>query len=230
MSTPEFKDNIFFVQKVAKDIVDINTLKLFKNPNLLFILTLLRGQNKAMTVPDLVEAFKLESEKNEDLEPKSEKTIYRYLGDLLDGGLVVKGGKRVFPESEHLKTQTLYMRIAKIFFPVKGEPTCPKEEIHQLNIFNEVFTRLVTNHYKYEIIKETSLYELVKKMNSRRYEIARTIIKNTDEQTAEKLSRLNWSFVESLLESLALLSIFLDEIDWNSELDHILKKSLAPST
>jgi hypothetical protein len=230
MSNPEFKDSIFYTQKVAKDIDDADTLKLFKNPNLMCILALLRGQYKAMTVPDFVQAFIEESEKNDDINAKSEKTIYRYLGELIDGGLVVKGGKRIFPESENLKTQTLYMRTAKIFFPIKSESDYSEEENHKQTNFNEILTRLVTTYYRKEVLDESSLHEFVKNMNVKRYELARTIIKNADEESAEKLSQLDWPFVESLLENLTLLAILLDDMDWNSELKTLFKGNLEESS
>lgn len=223
MSNPEFKDTLLSTQEIAKDIEDADTLKLFKNPNLMFILTLLRGKNKVMTIPDFVQAFKEESKENENITEKSEKTIYRYLRDLIDGKLVVKAGKRVFPESENLKTQTLYMRSAKIFFPIKKESDYSEEENHKISIFNEILTELVTTYYGKEVLDESSLHEFVKRINSQRYDVARTIIKDADEKSAEKLSQLDWHLIESLLENLTLLAILLDDTDWKSELNSFFK-------
>ncbi|MHA2363464.1 MAG: hypothetical protein ACXAC7_05875 [Candidatus Hodarchaeales archaeon] len=51
----------------------------------------------------------------EQVKKKSENTIYRYVKDLIDAGLVVEVGRRIFPNQSF--TKILYARTAKIFSP-----------------------------------------------------------------------------------------------------------------
>ena len=125
MDDDRFQDAVAYSQSLMKEITDEETIQLFKDKNLSRVIEFLRTHKGAMTVPELEESFKKIGEE------KSDKTIYRYLKKLEDAGLVIQAGKRVFASETKVKTQTLYMRSAKVFYIVKpedDEEACPEEK------------------------------------------------------------------------------------------------------
>jgi hypothetical protein len=66
-----------------------------------------------MTVRDIQQAFKDEAERHDGIEPKSDKSIYRYLKVLEDAELVVPAGQRVV--GGKMVTETLFARTGQIF-------------------------------------------------------------------------------------------------------------------
>jgi hypothetical protein len=73
-----------------------------------------------MSVRDLEKAYQEEAEKTESHEPKSDKTIYRYLKILEKAGLVTHAGQRM--NIGKTVTETLFSRTAKIFLTLDEEP------------------------------------------------------------------------------------------------------------
>ncbi|NHJ41076.1 MAG: ArsR family transcriptional regulator, partial [Asgard group archaeon] len=82
MSTIEKQDVITFRQQPVKYIKDKETLEIFKKDHYKHVLKFL--QKGPMTITDLMEAFE---KLGEDFE-KSDKSIYRYLKDLIKAKLV----------------------------------------------------------------------------------------------------------------------------------------------
>ncbi len=73
-----------------------------------------------MTVRDLEQAFKERSEKYGGIEPKSDKSIYRYLKVLEEAGLVVPAGQRVV--AGKMVNETLFARTGQIFLLFNLKP------------------------------------------------------------------------------------------------------------
>ncbi|MBK5113804.1 MAG: hypothetical protein KGD59_07825 [Candidatus Heimdallarchaeota archaeon] len=71
---------------------------------------------------------------------KSDKSIYRYLGKLKRAGLVIEAGKRIFTDqTNQIKTQTLFARVAKIIFaPVRFYEQQETIERRSLELVNEI--------------------------------------------------------------------------------------------
>jgi DNA-binding transcriptional ArsR family regulator len=116
------KSEIITQQKKSKDIVDYKpvilkviddeeTLKKLEDPNYDMIILLLR--KGPMTVKDITAKFNEEAEKSGSIEPKSDKTIYRYLKVLEELGMIVAGGQRVVIGKT--ATEKLYMRTARMY-------------------------------------------------------------------------------------------------------------------
>jgi predicted transcriptional regulator len=104
-----YQDVISIEPSIFKHItVDANDPTL-RDDNVVFLRTLLR-QKGPMTVRDIVTEYEAENNK------KSDKTIYRYLGKLVDADIVAKVGKRVFiDEDNNIRTETLYGNSAYLF-------------------------------------------------------------------------------------------------------------------
>ncbi|MHA1199758.1 MAG: hypothetical protein ACTSQF_10560 [Candidatus Heimdallarchaeaceae archaeon] len=80
----------------------------FQDQNLLFLRNTLNKLGP-LTVKDIIKEFK----KSKDVEEKSDKTIYRYLGKLKELEMVIQVGKRIYVDD--LKTETLFGVTAKFF-------------------------------------------------------------------------------------------------------------------
>jgi hypothetical protein len=105
------QDFVTYQTPPVKVVSTRKIIDLFFIPNYYVILLALR--KRPMTVRDLEQAFKEEADKQPGIEPKSDKSIYRYLKVLEEAELVVPAGQRVV--SGKMVTETLFARTGQIF-------------------------------------------------------------------------------------------------------------------
>ena len=103
----KFRDAITpgYAPKAMKHIPTARNEIILADSNHLFLRRILNNKGP-LTISNILEEFR--KDKNE----KSVKTIYRYLGKLIDKDIVTKCGKRVY---ENNKSETLYGITAKFF-------------------------------------------------------------------------------------------------------------------
>ncbi|MFX0185452.1 MAG: hypothetical protein ACFE95_20405, partial [Candidatus Hodarchaeota archaeon] len=209
MPDSEYQDAITYTQDLIKEISDLNTIKLFEDKNLMLVLKFLRTKS-SMTVKDLEESFTKVGEK------KSDKSIYRYLKKLEEADLVVQAGKRVFPsDKKKIATQTLYMRTAKIFFPIKKPETEVSDEQQQQHKKKiEVIGSIIGNHLQTKMSSADCLDNLISKIYSERMRLSQKLFQEADNNVASLISQLEWKCIESVLETVSLLALFDGETDW----------------
>jgi len=204
-------DEISYLQPLVKDITDPVVLKLFQDPNLGNILSILRKTNKPMTVDDL------KRELDASGIGKSKKTIYRHLGVLERNQLVVSAGMRKFPYKGKRNSQTLYMRTAKIFFVnTKSEEVCEETE-KQKNLYYTGIAKVLESHLNTRVDVECFRNNL-NDLFSAKGELAQNLIRNADKNLADLVSQLSWKNIESLLDTVSLLLILLDEDSWYTKI------------
>ncbi|MHA2405569.1 MAG: hypothetical protein ACXACH_02305 [Candidatus Hermodarchaeia archaeon] len=114
----EYQDIITYQTPPVKIIDDADVIALFYIPNYYVIIIALR--QRPMTVRDLEQAFKDRAAKYGGIEPKSAKSIYRYLKTLEEAGLVVPAGQRVVPGK--MVNETLFARTGQIFLLFNLKP------------------------------------------------------------------------------------------------------------
>ena len=114
----EYQDIITYQTPPVKIIDDEDVITLFYIPNYYVIIIALR--QRPMTVRDLEQAFKDQAKKYGGIEPKSDKSIYRYLKTLQEAGLVVPAGQRVVPGK--MVNETLFARTGQIFLLFNLKP------------------------------------------------------------------------------------------------------------
>jgi Fe2+ or Zn2+ uptake regulation protein len=210
MDNEQFQDAVAYSQKLMKEITDEGTIQLFKDKNLSRVIEFLRTHKGAMTVPELEASFKKIDEE------KSDKTIYRYLKKLEDAGLVIQAGKRVFASETKVKTQTLYMRSAKVFYIVKPEDeeeTCPEEKkmIEALGIS-------IGKKMNLRLKSVECLEKFLKRFKAQYSSYPREIIKNAEDEIIHLLEDLDFEYSKSLIEMISLLALLDDRIEWQQEL------------
>lgn len=216
MSADQPQDAITYSQELMKEITDSETIKIFKDENLMHVLKFLRISQGVMTVKELEDSFGKIGMK------KSDKTIYRYLKKLEDAGLVIQAGKRVFPtDKRKLKTQTLYMRTAKIFFPVmkpEDKEEESEEERQQKDKMIEAIGIMISKQINAKIKSIDCLKAFLTKLYSVQSSIPRTIIQTANDEISDLITGLDWKYIESMVETISLLALLKDKTEWQKEL------------
>ncbi|MFX0084491.1 MAG: hypothetical protein ACFFAU_02355 [Candidatus Hodarchaeota archaeon] len=201
----EYQDAITYEQPLRKEITE-DQIQVFKDKNLYLVLDFLRTNNQPMTVEDLEMNFKKIGDK------KSNKSIYRYLKKLEDEKLVVQAGKRVYTIKNKLKTQTLYMRSAKIFFPVaKPRDDCFSSNEDQTQKMIEAIGLLLSKKLNGRLISTECLTRLIKKIQQMQNDLTINLIDDAEEEIAEKIKTLDWKHTQSLLAIVSLLTLLSEE-------------------
>ncbi|MHA2246968.1 MAG: ArsR family transcriptional regulator [Candidatus Hodarchaeales archaeon] len=216
MSADQPQDAITYSQKLMKEITDKKTIKIFKDENLMLVLKFLRMSKGVMTVKELVDSFEKTGTE------KSDKTIYRYLKKLEDAGLVIQAGKRVFPTNKRkLKTQTLYMRTAKIFFPVmnpEDKEEKSDEDRQQKEKMIKAISIMISKQENAKIKSIDCLKTFLAKLYSVQSSFPRTIIQTANDEISDLITDLDWKYIESMVETISLIALLKDKTEWQKEL------------
>lgn len=208
------KNVVTFKQKPVIIIRDKETLDLFKDENLGYVLKFLRKE--PMTIGDLEESFR-----KAGIE-KSDKSIYRYLHKLLKVKLVAKAGKRITSKtSDNLTSETIYTRSAIAFItvaPVAEPGTDSKKN-------NSVWdaTRLLLSEHFGKNASEKEFVKFANKLDKDRDQLVVNLFENATEETLEKVAQLDYQGINFLLQYIGWLAI-LPEQDIAKDLEQIFVK------
>ncbi|MFX0204575.1 MAG: winged helix-turn-helix domain-containing protein [Candidatus Hodarchaeota archaeon] len=107
----KYQDVVEYKPALLKVINDEKTLRALTDPNYEKIISILRKKPK--TVQEITADFNKKAEKCHLTEPRTNKTIYRYLKTLEELELVIPAGQRVVVGKT--ASENLYMRTARIF-------------------------------------------------------------------------------------------------------------------
>ena len=214
MAVTDPKNVVTFKQKPVLIIRDQETLDLFKDENLGYVLKFLRKE--PMTIGDLEESFK-----KIGIE-KSDKSIYRYLHKLLQVKLVAKAGKRITSKtSDDLTSETIYTRSAIAFITV-ALVADPGTEKNEHNSVWEATRLLLSEHFG----KNAAAKEFVRfanKLDKERDQLVVNLFENATEETLEKVAQLDFHGINFLLQYIGWLAI-LPEQDIAKDLERIFVK------
>ncbi len=208
------KNVVTFKQKPVIIIRDKETLDLFKDENLGYVLKFLRKE--PMTIGDLEQCFK-----KAGIE-KSDKSIYRYLHKLLQVKLVAKAGKRITSKtSDNLTSETIYTRSAIAFItvaPVAEPGTDGKKN-------NSVWdaTRLLLSEHFGKNASEKEFVKFANKLDKDRDQLVVNLFENATEETLMKVAQLDYQGINFLLQYIGWLAI-LPEQDIAKDLEQIFVK------
>ncbi|MFW9916221.1 MAG: hypothetical protein ACFFGZ_11495 [Candidatus Thorarchaeota archaeon] len=222
IKSAEYHDAVTYTPPVLRVVDDEESLKLFMDENLLLVLKVLREQ-KAMTVKDIEKAFK-----KFEIQ-KSDKTIYRYIAKLEKTGLVVQAGKRIFTDEQHkMKTQTLYSRTAKIFFPKKSaKMELAEEDRQKKQHMTRTLRVLIGNLFAFKERKgsEDCLANLIDRIYERKSELIIELAEASIEELDDLITDLSLDEINSLLDKASLLAILKEKDDWHEELVNCFAES-----
>jgi len=115
-NSKDSEDSIIVHPKPLKHIHLDRGGTVFLDKNLIFLRNILK-KSGPMTLEDIQKEFTRESKINDEIKEKSDKSIYRYIGNLKKHGMVTQVGKRLKYQGEQkgLKAETLYGVTAKFF-------------------------------------------------------------------------------------------------------------------
>ncbi len=202
--TPQ--DAISFKQQFVKVLRGKET-KIWSNEKLVQVIKIL--QKGPMTLNEISAAYKLKGEEKSDI------TLYRYLKTLEKLNLVVPGGKRVsMNEKNQLKSQTLYVRTAKLFF--KGDfPNLAKHDKADLIVraTGLILGQMIEN----KNASEELILNLIEEIENRRLSLIEELVKTTGDQLLELLTDVDWKDIDTLIHRVGWLALILEEI-WNDKI------------
>ncbi|NHK30713.1 MAG: hypothetical protein FK730_05135 [Asgard group archaeon] len=205
------QDVITYKQERIIFIKDEVQKKLFDDHNLRLVLKFLR--KGPMTISDLIVAFKKHGEK------KSDKSIYRYLQQLIKAKLIAKAGKRISTRDENdLVSETLFMRTAQAFITKQALSDMESEA----PIFEALFL-LIKQLYSDKTGNLDEFKELIKAIDEDRDKYTADLFINADEETNEIISELEGNNIFYSLDYASWLATML-KYDLKNELDNLFSK------
>lgn len=204
---PEHRDVLTYKPVLIKIIRDEETVKILKDANYYLLIKILR--KGPMTVRELTEAYGKEAIKSESYEPKSDKTIYRYLKTLEKADLVVPAGQRVVIGKT--ATETLFSRTARVFDVHGKKPAWWKSEKGEQSarLIGILLGRLYNN--RKPSIK--CIHELIIQFETAKEAEIKKILATADEEILESITAGEWDEITATLYYLEHFNLFLNQPD-----------------
>ncbi|MFX0121181.1 MAG: hypothetical protein ACFFBQ_14550 [Promethearchaeota archaeon] len=202
--TPQ--DAISFKQRFVK-VLRGKEAEVWNNEKLVQVIKIL--QKGPMTLNEISAAYRIKGEKKSDI------TLYRYLNTLEKLKLVVPGGKRVsMNEKNQLKSQTLYVRTAKLFF--KGDfPNLAKHD--KADLIVKATGLILGQMIKNKKASEDSILNFIEEIENRRISLTEELLETTGDQLLELLADVDWKDINVLIHRVGWLALILEEI-WNTKI------------
>ncbi|NHJ40622.1 MAG: hypothetical protein FK731_11365 [Asgard group archaeon] len=194
------QDVITYNQKITANITDKEIAKFFYDEDYSILLKFLRTGPK--TIKEIEEAYRLDD--NE----KSDKTIYRYIKDLSEVGLVVEAGQRIFTDEEHRnKSVKIYMRTAKVFHDnsgaMKGESEVDKTK--EKKEYYRAYKILLDLLEEDKNFTEDCIEEIIDKIYLEGQDLASKLIEKAGDEIFELLAKYDFNDVNEFILNLAWL-------------------------
>jgi len=197
------QDVITYNQQTAIDLTEKQAEILHGDENLYYIVKFLRVGPR--TVKELEEDFTHKGMK------KSDKSIYRYLKNLIEIGLVAKAGKRITSKGAgELYSETIYIRTAKIFLTANLKKKLGSLEEKDIVLFHDTIYSLLAGKFKDKMKSDKGVDKLIDTLESKKQELVKDIFGNATEELMEKISNLDWGLIEYLIEYIGWLALSIE--------------------
>ena len=148
------QDVVTYKQDTVKTLNEEQVNLMYSDENLSYIIKFLRVGPR--TVKELEADFTKKGIK------KSDKSIYRYLKNLIEIGLVAKAGKRITSKGAgELQSETIYIRTAKIFLTANLKKKLGSLEEKDVGLFHETIYSLLAGKFKDKIKADKGVDKLV---------------------------------------------------------------------
>jgi len=197
------QDVVTYNQQTVIELTEEQAEVLHGDENLYYIVKFLRVGPR--TVKELEMDFTHKGMK------KSDKSIYRYLKTLIELGLVAKAGKRITSKGAgELQSETIYIRTAKIFLTANLKKKLVSLENKDVKLFHETIYSLLSERFIDKIKSDKGMDNLINTLESRKQDLVRDIFRNANEESMEKISKLDWGLIEYLIEYIGWLALSLE--------------------
>ncbi len=199
----EVQDVLTFKPVPVKIIRHEDTLKSIEDPSYYLIIKVLR--KGPMTVKEIEEAYNKEAKLADIYEPKSDKTLYRYLKHLEKVDLVVPAGKRVVYGKT--ASETLFARTAIVFI-THDETSNWYATDEGLKIVERGASGL--EQLRGTSISISKLSKVMQKLEDMKGEAIEKLIEESEESALEKITSGDWEDMNKSLGWIKLLNALLD--------------------
>jgi hypothetical protein len=220
---PDYQDVLSFKQAPIKIVRDTKTAKILKDPLYFPIVKALR--KGPMTVRELEQAYNVLAADSETCEPKSDKTIYRYLKVLENAKLVAPAGQRVVLGKT--ATETLFTRTARAFL-IQAEATRPADKEkgrRMVERISKLLSRVYGNREPDLDCCEKFFAEVEKESRA----LSEQMLASADEETLELAMSGEWEEIDEILGMVTIFGLLLKRPELLGELDRCFAKA-KPAT
>jgi len=210
------QDVITYNQKTVIALNEEQVEILYSDENLSYIIKFLRAGPR--TVKELEKDFTIKGVK------KSDKSIYRYLKHLIEVGMVAKAGKRITSkDAGELLSETIYIRTAKMFLTGNLRKKMGSLEDKDVEMFYDTIYSLLAGKFKDKMKSDKGVEKLINTLETRKFELILDIFGNANEESLEKINKLNWGLIDYLIEYIGWLALSL-EYDVVNEIEDCCSK------
>ncbi len=204
------RDEKVEIEKAGKT-ESVSVMSIILDPNHYPIIKALR--KGPMTVRELKLQYEKTASESDEVEEKSDKSIYRYLKVLEKADLVVPAGQRVVLGKT--ATETLFERTARVFL-LHGEKE-EKSDDHSKRLA-ELLGRIEGKKPNLKC-----LTEFMKKWKRVSQKHITQLVEGADEETLELITTGKFEEIDDLLFTLGLFSWILNNPDIHTELRNCFK-------
>jgi hypothetical protein len=218
---PNQHDVITHKPAAVKIIRDAETAKILRDPLYFPIIVALR--KGPMTVRELEEAYKVFAKDSGTQEPKSDKTIYRYLKVLQDADVVVPAGQRVVIGKT--ATETLFERTARAFLVRAGEEKAEDKEKGRR--MTERISKLLGRVYDNREPDPACCEKFFNRVEEDAKALQEQLLSSADEEALELATTGDWEEIDEVLTMVTIFGLFLKRPEMLDELTRCFVKSKA---
>jgi DNA-binding HxlR family transcriptional regulator len=200
----EVQDVLTFKPERIKIISDRKIIDIMRDPHHMPIIKALR--KGPMTVRELEKAYANEAKDSEEVEAKSDKTIYRYLKVLEKAGAVVPAGQRVVIGKT--ATETLFSRSAEIFMTLATET-----DYWDCDEGKDLAKKMAPMLSKVYGDRKIDISCLTKFMNHLEKESNKQLLglfEGADEEMVDLITSIDWHYKDKVLGYVSSFSIILN--------------------
>jgi DNA-binding transcriptional ArsR family regulator len=201
------QDVLTYRPVLIKFLRDEEAVRMLKDANYYPIIKILR--KGPMTVRELEEAYSKEAAKSESCEPKSDKTIYRYLKALEKAGLVVPAGQRVVMGKT--ATETLFSRTAHVFNFHGKEPVWWKSEKGEQSV--RWISILLGRFYNNREPSIKCLQNFIIQFETAKEVEFKKLLATADKKILEHITAGEWYEMKETLDYIEHLNLLLSQPD-----------------
>lgn len=205
------QDIITYKQKIVAVPDEKVMAKVYSDENLGLIIKVLR--KGPMTVNELVKEFDEQGIK------KSDKSIYRYLKELIELKLVARAGKRIESiDEKDLQSETIYIRTAKLFLTMGLKHKAEKMGEEKIEKLFDVINLLVQQKYSDRVTSSSGIKNLLTHFDEVKEKLLVDLLENANKETLKKISEVDWDLISYMIEYAGWFALIL-ELDIEKELE-----------
>lgn len=197
------QDVITYKQKTVITLTEEQVNLMYSDENLSYIIKFLRAGPR--TVKELEKDFTKKGIK------KSDKSIYRYLKNLIEVGMVAKAGKRITSKGAgELQSETIYIRTARMFLTENLRKKMNSLDEKAVELFYDTIFSLLAGKFKDKMKSDKGVDKLINTLETKKFELVHDILGNADEETLGKVNKLDWGLLDYLMEYIGWLALSLE--------------------